>query len=171
MDVHSGTHVDAPLHFLDGGATVDELGLAPFIGSAVVIDTGAALEINAEVLSAASIPPDAQRLLLHTANSSQQTPVSFREDYAALTLDGAQWLVDTCDLQLVGIDYLSIQRFTESSDVHRMLLGAGVAILEGLSLKDVVSGPYELVCLPLRLIGVEGVPARAILMPSNHRGT
>jgi arylformamidase len=165
MDVHSGTHVDAPCHFLDDGATVDDLGLAPFVGSAVVIDTGAAPEITAEVLSAASIPPDAQRLLLRTANSSQLSGAPFRDDYAALTLDGAQWLVDTCDLRLVGIDYLSIQRYTEPPDVHRTLLGSGLAILEGLCLKDVVPGAYELVCLPLRLIGVEGAPARAILMP------
>ncbi len=167
MDVHSGTHVDAPRHFLDAGTTVDQLGLAPFVGSAVVIDTGAAPEITAEVLAAASIPPDTERLLLRTANSSRPARAPFREDYAALTLDGAQWLVDTCNLQLVGIDYLSIQRFTEPPDVHRTLLGSGLAILEGLCLKDVVPGAYELVCLPLRLIDVEGAPARAILMPPN----
>ncbi len=169
MDVHSGTHVDAPCHFLEAGATVDELGLVPFVGSAVVVDTGAALEITAEVLDAASIPQDAERLLLRTANSSQPVRVPFREDYAALTLDGAQWLVDTCDLRLVGIDYLSIQRYTEPPDVHRTLLGSGLAILEGLRLKDVIPGAYELVCLPLRLIGVEGAPARAILMPPNPK--
>jgi arylformamidase len=167
MDIHSGTHVDAACHFLDGGATVDELGLAPFMGSAVVVDTGAAQEITAEVLDTASIPRDAERLLLRTTNSSQPIRAQFREDYAALTLDGAQWLVDTCDLRLVGIDYLSIQRYTEPPDVHRTLLGSGLAILEGLCLKDVVPGAYELVCLPLRLVGVEGAPARAILMPPN----
>jgi arylformamidase len=165
MDVHSGTHVDAPLHFVDVGRSVEELGLGPFVGPAVVLDTGAAKEITAAVLAAAAIPRGTRRLLLRTVNSAQPTQRPFREDYAALTLDGAQWLVESCDLELVGIDYLSIQRFTEPPDVHRTLLGSGLAILEGLCLQDVVPGAYELVCLPLRLLGVEGAPARAILMP------
>lgn len=167
MDVHSGTHVDAPRHFVDAGATVDEIGLHPFVGAAVVIDTGPARELNAEILAGASIPRDAERLLFRTANSSRPMRAAFREDYAALTLDGAEWLVETCDLRLVGIDYLSIQRFTAPPDVHRTLLGLGLAILEGLNLRDVVPGAYELVCLPLRLVGAEGAPARAILMPPN----
>ncbi len=166
IDVHTGTHVDAPRHFVDHGATVEALGLEPFIGPAVVVDTGPAKEITASVLGAAMIPHDTERLLLRTANSSRpglyRTP--FDEDYAALTFDGAEWLA-TKRLRLVGIDYLSIQRYAEPPDVHRVLLGAGIPILEGLRLAEVAPGPYELICLPIRLVNVEGAPARAILLP------
>jgi arylformamidase len=166
IDVHTGTHVDAPRHFIDGAVTLDELGLNPFVGPAFVLDTGPAQAITASVLGAATIPDGTERLLLRTANSSQpelyRTP--FDKDYAALTLSGAEWLAAR-DLRLVGIDYLSIQRYTESSDVHRALLGVGTAILEGISLVEVTPGPYELICLPMRLIDVEGAPARAILLP------
>jgi arylformamidase len=168
IDVHTGTHVDAPHHFVDHGETLDELGLDPFIGPAFVLDTGAAWEITASVLDAAAIPDDTERLLLRTANSSRpdlyQTP--FDAGYAALTLDGAEWLAAK-DLRLVGIDYLSIQRYTEPPDVHRALLGAGIPILEGLSLAEVTPGAYELICLPTHLVNVEGAPARAILLPPN----
>jgi arylformamidase len=166
LDVHSGTHVDAPRHCIADAATLEEFGLDPFIGAAVVVNTGPAKEITASVLGAAMIPDDAERLLLQTANSSPpdryQTP--FDEDYAALTLDGAEWLAAK-NLRLVGIDYLSIQRYSEPPDVHRALLGAGIPLLEGLSLAKVTPGPYELICLPMRLVNVEGAPARAILLP------
>lgn len=167
IDVHTGTHIDAPRHFIDRGETVEDLGLEPFIGPATVLDTGSAREITASLLGAATIPEDTERLLLRTVNSSRpdlyRTP--FDEDYAALTLDGAEWLAAR-GLRLVGIDYLSIQRYTEPPDVHRALLGAGIPILEGLALAEVTPGPYELVCLPTRLVNVEGAPARAILLPS-----
>lgn len=164
MDVHTGTHVDAPRHFIEAGATLEEIGLEPFVGRACVVDTGAVKEITASLLADARIPPDTQRLLLRTANSSKPIEPTFDEDYAALTPDGAQWLLDELDLKLVGIDYLSIQRFADPPDVHLSLLGSGVAILEGLRLGDVAPGVYELVCLPLRLVGPEGAPARAVLM-------
>lgn len=169
IDVHSGTHVDAPRHFIDHGATVEELGLDPFIGPAVVRDTGPVKEITASVLAAAMIPKDAERLLLRTANSAQPDMYRrpFDEDYAALTLDGAEWLVAR-HLCLVGIDYLSIQRYSEPPDVHRALLGGGIPILEGLCLADVIPGTYELICLPMRLVNVEGAPARAILLPPSQ---
>lgn len=169
IDVHSGTHVDAPRHFVRDGATVEDLGLDPFIGPAMVVDTGSAREITAAVLAAATAPEDAQRLLLRTVNSAQPERYrsEFYEDYAALTLDGAQWLAERRPL-LVGIDYLSIQRYSESPEVHRVLLGAGIAILEGVELGGVVAGRYELICLPMRLMNVEGAPARAILMPASE---
>jgi arylformamidase len=119
------------------------------------------------VLEGASIPDDAERLLLRTANSAlpdlYRTP--FDEDYAALTLDGAEWLAAR-DLRLVGIDYLSVQRYSEPLEVHLALLGAGIPLLEGLALAEVTPGSYELVCLPMRLVNAEGAPARAILLPS-----
>jgi arylformamidase len=166
IDVHSGTHVDAPRHCIDHGETVEEMGLDPFVGPAVVLDTGPAKEITAAVLDAAVMPDETERLLLRTANSSQPDMYErpFDEDYAALTLDGAEWLA-TKRLRLVGIDYLSIQRYSEPPDVHRALLGAGIPILEGLRLAEVAPGSYELICLPIRLVNVEGAPARAILLP------
>jgi arylformamidase len=166
LDVHTGTHVDAPRHFVADGETVEDLGLEPFIGPVIVLDTGPVNEITATVLAAASIPAGTERLLLRTVNSSRSEiyRTAFDEDYAALTLDGAEWLAQR-QLLLVGIDYLSIQRYSESSDVHRVLLGAGIAILEGISLAEIAPGPYELICLPMRLANVEGAPARAILLP------
>jgi arylformamidase len=166
IDVHSGTHVDAPRHFSDDGETVEEIGLVPFVGPAFVLDTSSVKEITASVLDAAGMPEETERLLLRTANSLQpdmyQTP--FDEDYAALTLDGAEW-VAAKRLRLVGIDYLSIQRYSEPPDVHRVLLSAGIPILEGLRLAEVTPGAYQLICLPIRLANVEGAPARAILLP------
>ena len=168
IDVHTGTHIDAPRHFIDHGDTVDALGLDPFIGSAVVLDTGPVKEITASVLDAAMVPDGTERLLLRTANSLQQDMYQtlFDEDYAALTLDGAEWLVAK-RLRLVGIDYLSIQRYSEPPDVHRTLLGAGIPILEGLRLAEITPGAYELICLPIRLVNVEGALARAVLFPPN----
>jgi arylformamidase len=166
IDIHSGTHVDAPRHCIDHGKRLEDVGLDPFIGPAVVLDTGSVKEITAAVLGAAMVPDGTERLLLRTANSSQPDMYKrpFDEDYAALTLDGAEWLA-TKRLRLVGIDYLSIQRYSEPPDVHRALLGAGMSILEGLHLAEVAPGPYELICLPIRLVNVEGAPARAILLP------
>jgi arylformamidase len=170
MDVHTGTHVDAPRHFIDAGSSVDELGLSPFVGPALVLDTGLAREITATVLAAASIPEGTERLLLRTVNSSRAIQATFDEGYAALTLDGAGWLAGR-QLRLVGIDYLSIQCYTEPPDVHSVLLDSGLAILEGLCLRGIAPGAYELVCLPLHLVGVEAAPARAILMPPNPKST
>jgi arylformamidase len=167
MDVHSGTHVDAPYHFVADGALVDELGLAPFIGPALVIDTHSTRELDADTLAATAIPTGTERLIFRTVNSQDGARAPFRDDYAGLTLSGAEWLVDNCDLKLVGIDYLSIQRYTEPPDVHRTLLGSGLAILEGLDLINVAPGSYELLCLPLKLVGTEGAPARALLLPSS----
>jgi arylformamidase len=166
LDVHTGTHVDAPWHFEAFGVSVEEMGLDPFIGPTVVIDTGSASEITAAVLSAAAIPEGTERLLLRTMNSARADTyrLPFDEDYAALTLDAAEWLA-TRDLCLLGIDYLSIQRYSAPPDVHRVLLGKGIALLEGLSLCHVAPGDYELICLPMRLLNVEGAPARAILLP------
>jgi arylformamidase len=165
MDVHVGTHVDAPAHFIDGGATLDAVGLHPFVGSAYVAQIDATDRIDAAVLEAAGIPDGTERLLLRTANSRDEAYLTgpFREDFAALTADGARWVVER-GLVLVGIDYLSIQRFGDQPDTHRILLGAGVCILEGLDLRAVGRGPYRLICLPLPLVGAEAAPARAVLL-------
>lgn len=170
MDVHSGTHVDAPRHFVAAGACVDDLGLEPFIGRAFVANTGTATEITALTLDALQLPVGVERLLLRTVNSAKldmyATP--FDDDYTALTLDGARW-VAARGVRLIGIDYLSIQRYELTTDIHRVLLEGGIAILEGLDLRDITPGEYELVCLPLRMASVEAAPARAILRPIDPR--
>lgn len=169
MDVHTGTHVDAPRHFLADGALLEELGLDPLVGPAFVAATGSAREIDRATLEALELPAGVDRLLLRTTNSAQPDPYGspFDADYAALTLDGAAWLVAR-GVRLIGIDYLSVQRYALSTDIHRLILGAGIVILEGLDLRGVSSGAYELVCLPLRLDAVEAAPARAILLPCDR---
>jgi arylformamidase len=166
MDAHTGTHVDAPLHFVAEGDELETLGLDPFVGDALVADTGAARRIDAATLEALGVPADARRLLLRTANSrdARFRDGEFRPDYAALTGDGAQWVVDR-GIRLIGIDYLSIQLYDDPPKAHQVLLEAGVAILEGLDLAAVDEGRYTLICLPIRLLQAEAAPARAILLP------
>ncbi|HEV8462302.1 MAG TPA: cyclase family protein [Gaiellaceae bacterium] len=169
MDVHVGTHVDAPAHFIQGGATLDAVGLHPFVGPAYVAEIDASDRIDAAVLAAAEIPKATERLLLRTSNSHDDAYLGgpFREDFAALTAEGARWVVER-GLVLVGIDYLSIQRFEDPPDTHQILLGGGVCILEGLDLRAVGPGSYRLVCLPLPLVGVEAAPARALLLAGDR---
>ncbi len=164
LNSHTGTHIDAPRHFIAGGGTVDQLPLEVLVGPAYVVECPDITEISAEVLERLALPAGTERLLLKTSNSylwSSGEQV-FQNDFAALTLDGARWLVEQ-RVKLVGIDYLSIQRFNDSNVTHKVLLAAGIVVLEGLSLADVKPGYYELTCLPLKVIGVEGAPARAIL--------
>ncbi len=161
--VHIGTHIDAPRHFLPEGATVDAIPLEQLIGPAWVIDLTACPTINAQALQEANIPPQAQRLLFKTRNEALWQTPGFRQDYVAITPDGAQWLADR-GVRVVGIDYLSVAPFEDPAPTHRILLGAGMVLIEGLYLAEVPPGPYTLYCLPLRLQGAEGAPARAILV-------
>lgn len=167
MDVHSGTHVDAPLHFVAGGATIGDVGLDPFVGSAVVVDVGDATRISAQTLEGLGVPAGTTRLLLRSDNTRDRgrRTAPFDEGYAALTLCGAEW-VAARGLKLIGIDYLSIQRFEDGPETHQVILGAGVCILEGLDLTHAPPGRYELICLPLAFTDAEAAPARAILRPS-----
>jgi arylformamidase len=151
---HTGTHVDPPAHFVAGGATVDELALDVLVGPAVVAAFPAG-PINAAALERAAVPDGCARLLLKTDASAGATA-------GAVTADGARWLVER-RIGLVGVDTLSIEPETDSYPVHHTLLGAGVVIVEGLDLSAVAPGGYELVCLPLRVAGGDGAPARAIL--------
>lgn len=164
LELHTGTHIDAPSHMLSGAPTMGEYDLATAIGDALVVDTGDAGRIDAQILQHLDIPTGTERLLLRTRNSTG-TPLhsrSFTDDYVALTLDGAEMLV-TRGVRLVGIDYLSIQRFEDPVDTHHTLFRGGVTILEGLKLDDVEPGHWELICLPLSLPGLEAAPARALL--------
>ncbi len=163
MGSHSGTHVDAPSHFLEGGESLDELPPDAFSGPAQVLDlTEARAAIGAEELASARIS-SGDIVLLKTRNStSLQEP--FRRDYVYLREDGARSLIDS-GVKAVGIDYLSVEGFqAEGFPVHRLLLGAGVRIIEGLDLSVVEAGSYFLLCFPLKVKGGEGSPARAVLV-------
>jgi len=161
---HAGTHVDAPLHFFPDGGSVDEISFKALIGRAYVVDLPDVDVIDAGVLQAAGIPSRTRRVLLRTRNSKQWSKVNpiFSKDYVGLDHSAAEWLVQR-GVQLVGIDYLSIAAMGEGIKVHRTLLEHEVVIVEGLDLRDVEKGRYTMYCMPLKLLGSDGAPARVIL--------
>ncbi|MEP7356468.1 MAG: cyclase family protein [Anaerolineales bacterium] len=164
LSVHTGTHVDAPRHFIADGTGVDTLPLDVLTGRALVIHLPKADRITAAVLDKAKIPPRTRRLLIRTRNSLWwQTPGGdFHTDFVGVAADAAQWLVDH-KVELIGVDYLSVAPWKESYDTHRILLFAGIVVVEGLNLHNIKPGRYTLTCLPLKLEGCDGAPARAIL--------
>jgi len=160
--VHSGTHVDAPYHFIEGAATVDQLPLEILIGKARVIELSVLHGIDRKDLAAYDLRDDL-RLLLKTRMSGQLQKRDFQEDFVYLTEDAARYLVQA-GIKLVGIDYLSIEKFGSTDfAAHHVLLGAGVVVIEGLDLSEVEEGEYDLICLPLRIVGADGSPARVVL--------
>jgi arylformamidase len=164
MSVHTGTHVDASLHFVSSGRTVDELPLETLIGVTTVLDVGEIEVITANFLESLRLPNNLKRILFKTKNSRLWNSVNsskFEANFVALSCDAAEWLVHQ-GIILVGIDYLSIQRFYDGPIV---LLESDVVIIEGLNLIDVPAGNYELICLPIKLKGLEGAPSRVILRP------
>jgi len=165
MGAHVGTHVDAPSHFILDGTGVDTLDLAVLVGPAVVVDTQDTELLTSDVLASLPIPADCERILFHTRNSAWWDAgyASFNPRFVALSEDGAQWLVAR-GVRLVGIDYLSVAPYKNSTPTHRALLSAGIVIIEGLDLRGISPGRYELVCLPLKITGIDGAPARAILI-------
>jgi arylformamidase len=155
--------VDAPAHFIAGGGTVDRLAPEVLLGPARVVACPPG-PITPEALSAAGLAGE-RRLVLKTGNSALWRRGSFVREYQALTLPAAQALV-AAGVELVGIDYLSIEAFgAPGHPVHRCLLGAGVVIVEGLDLTAVAPGRYEMLCLPLRIQDGDGAPARVLLRP------
>lgn len=164
MDVHCGTHVEAPLHFLADGQPLEAFPLDLFLGEAHVAYLPDTSAISAADLERVGVPDGTERLLLRTANSElwRRGPQPFRTDYIALLPEAATWIAAR-GIRLVGIDYLSIQRYGDDPETHRILMRAGVAILEGLDLSDVDAGRYRLHALPLRLAGAEAAPVRAVL--------
>jgi arylformamidase len=160
LGAHTGTHVDAPNHFLDGAGGVDTVALAPLIGPAVVVDaTAVDKTLDAAAVAAAGVPAGAERVLFKTRNSQLWEQDEFSEDFVSFDASGARALLDA-GVSLVGIDYLSVG----DPGAHRALLGADVAVVEGLDLRAAEPGPYQLVCLPLKLVGSDGGPARAVLL-------
>jgi arylformamidase len=164
--VHYGTHLDAPIHFIRDGADVASLSLDVLMGPCVVARVpDHVAEIGPAELDALAIPAGCERLLLRSRNSAlwDRPNHPFFTDFTAFTPDGARWLVKR-GLKLVGIDYLSVQRFTDREPTtHRVLLGAGIVAVEGLDLRGIESGDYDLVCLPLKLMGADGSPCRVVL--------
>jgi arylformamidase len=165
LSVHTGTHVDAPYHFLAKGKTVESLSLSHLTGRVYVTYLPNAQQITAEVLEKAEIPPRTRRILFKTRNSEiwARRDMAFQTDFVAISPDGADYLVNR-GLKLVGVDYLSVAPYGQSVDTHRTLLAAGVVVVEGLDLSQVPPGRYTLYCLPLKLAGSDGAPARAILI-------
>lgn len=165
--LHSGTHVDAPSHFIEGGAKVDSLPLDYLVGPAEVVEVPDDLQAIDENFVAERCVHSAERILFKTRNSSfwGETSKGFREDYVYIDPPAAQRLVDQ-GVKLVGIDYLSVEQFQSTSyQTHRTLLSHGVVIIEGLDLRGVPGGVYELICLPLKVAegSGDGAPARVIL--------
>ena len=155
---HSGTHVDAPLHFIGEGGSVDRLPLDALIGPALVVDArDVAKEIDAELV-ARELPTGCERVLFSTRNSELWDEPGFRGDFVGISPRAAALLVER-GVRLVGIDYLSVG----TPETHRELLSHGVVVLEGLDMRAVTAGRYRLVCLPLRILGADGAPARAVL--------
>jgi len=162
--VHTGTHVDAPVHFIEGAPGAEDIPLAALVGPARVVDaTGFVTDINESAMRGLDIPDGTERLLLKTRNSRLWEKSDFSAGFSGLTEDAAHHVVGL-GVRLVGIDYLSIAPHADPAPTHVALLQAGVVILEGLDLRGVDPGEYTLVCLPLRLVGADGAPARAVLL-------
>jgi len=162
---HTGTHVDAPSHFINGAKGIDRVDLGRFIGPAWVADLRRVRGgIRAVDLSRARIPRGTRRILLRTSNSRLWHPARpFRTDFVYLAADGADWMVERA-VELVGIDYLSIEGFgVPGAPTHHRLLGAGIPILEGLDLFTVRPGWWQMAALPLRIKEGDAGLTRAVL--------
>jgi arylformamidase len=169
LGVHTGTHMDAPKHFIKDGKSIDKLPLETSVGPARVIEIKDKISIKPEELKQHNIKKG-ERILFKTVNSPRcwQTD-AFVNDFVFVTRDAAQFLVDA-GVILVGVDYLSVGSPMDPDkamrpDTHQILLGAGLYLIEGLNLTAIKAGDYNLICLPLKLMDAEGSPVRAILQP------
>jgi arylformamidase len=166
MGVHTGTHIDAPNHCIDKAGKMQDIDLNDCIGEAAVLAFSNCQKITADDLQKVPKELIKPRILLKTDNSAlwKKNGNIFTENFTALTSDAAQWLADH-EIRLVGIDYLSIQLFTDQTmDTHLILLHKKIVILEGLDLSHVEQGIYQLFCLPLNITDSEAAPARVVLI-------
>lgn len=165
MSAHTGTHVDAPYHFINHGKGVDQLSLKILTGRVYVLHLTDLSVITAADLERADIPPRTRRLLIRTRNSEYWAKgvKEFQTDFVGLSADAADYLVKR-GVKLIGVDYLSVAPYKQSRPTHEILLRNNVIIVEGLNLAEVAQGRYMLYCLPLKLKGADGAPARAILI-------
>ncbi len=165
LSAHAGTHVDAPRHFFDDGEGVESLALEMLCGRTRVVELTTRKGITAEDLAGFDLREDV-RLLLKTANSRLWGTSDFQEDFIGVTEGAARFLVDR-GVKVLGVDYLSVEPYkTPGAPAHHVLLGARTIIIEGLNLRDVEPGTYEMFCLPLAVVGADGAPARVILRRS-----
>jgi arylformamidase len=168
MSVHTGTHIDAPAHFIEGGKTIGDIPLEKLIGEVLVVEMGEAIAVITEE-SLINHPKhlammQARKILFKTRNSQlwHEDPLVFNEDYVGIDTSGAAYL-SKLDLDLIGIDYLSISPFNDLEKPHQILLGRDIVLLEGIDLSQVPAGVYQLYCLPMKLQACEGAPVRAVL--------
>ncbi len=166
--VHLATHIDAPRHFIADGATIEQLPLEVLTGPCYVAQLPDGVEaITSDVLERTEITSEMKRVLFGTRNSHlwARDETKFQTDFVGITEDGAEWLVER-GVQLVGVDYLSVAPYTDLITPHVVLLRKGIIVVEGLNLSKVMRGFYDLYCLPLKIAGCDGAPARAILIQS-----
>jgi arylformamidase len=165
MGVHTGTHIDAPVHFIHQAAGVDEMPLAATMGPARVIEITDQREITADELRGHSLQAG-ERVLFRTSNSPRCWQADrFVEDFVYISEQAAEHLAGI-RVRTVGVDYLSVGGYhADGAKIHRILLSAGIWIIEGLDLSAVGAGRYEMICLPVKLHGSDGAPARALLRP------
>ena len=162
MSAHTGTHMDAPVHFVDGAGGIDTISPSLMVGPTLVVEVRGVKMIGENDLKNAHIPAGVHRLILKTDNVDLLGKAEFNESYSCLASDGAKFLVDM-GIQLIGIDYLSVAEFGKGDRVHRILLTQGVVIVKGLDLRGVPAGMYHMVALPLKISGADGAPARVVL--------
>ena len=161
---HTGTHMDAPLHFMANAPGIETLPIDAVVGPARVIQINDAEAVRPEELRSHSLQPG-ERILFRTRNSELRlTERDFTKEFVYIAPDAARYLANR-QVRTVGVDYLSVGAFHEESgrETHRILLGAGIWIVEGVNLANVEPGDYEMICLPLRMVGSDGAPARAVL--------
>lgn len=161
--LHTGTHIDAPVHFIEGGGGIETVPPGALVGPALVVDaTMFHTHLTAEDVVALNIPLETERVLFKTRNGPLWEQETFSRDFIALTVEAANELVGR-GIRLVGVDYLSVAPFGDPAPTHRALLEAGVVIVEGLDLRPAEPDEYQLVCLPLLIPGSDGGPTRALL--------
>jgi arylformamidase len=168
MSAHTGTHMDAPLHFVRNSTTIDQMPIDATVGPARVIAISDPKAIHREELLPHKIQRG-ERILFRTGNSDKDwANLPFDEQFIFIARDGAEYLAE-CGAKTVGVDYLSVGGYSQDSvETHVALLGKGIWVIEGLALGPVAPGDYDLVCLPLKWAGAEGAPARAILRPREN---
>lgn len=164
MNCHTGTHVDAPLHYVAEGNSIEKIPLEALVGEAFVLAISNASEILVGELEKIWPNQKVERVLFKTPNSllGRNRSPDFVDDYCALNESSARWLLEK-KVRLIGVDYFSIQKYKHPPIIHQLLLEAEVVLLEGIDLSQAAPGKYELICLPLKLEGLEAAPARALL--------
>jgi arylformamidase len=163
LGVHTGTHMDAPLHFVEGGSTIDSMPIEATVGPARVVAIRDRESVKVAELETLNLQPG-ERILFKTYNSEHcWNTDTFAEDFIYISHEGAEYLAAR-QVRTVGVDYLSVGGFRKDGlETHQALLGGGIWVIEGLNLQGIEPGNYELMCLPLKLANAEGAPARALV--------